>query len=127
MGELRSSKIFEERNFSTTNVTYSFNCTIYLESYAVQSMRQFLSQFSKLLNVRVKSNSDNLDLVGKYSIKIEEFIKNGFPLIDKRNEFRDNVGHFKKAYFRYLEVWNKTPLEDTVRPVADFIGSYDKF
>ncbi|MDR3667978.1 MAG: hypothetical protein P4L35_14140 [Ignavibacteriaceae bacterium] len=123
---LRSGKIYEDRGFSTTKVTYSFNCTIYLEKYEVETMRQFLTQFSKILSVKIESNIEDLDLTKEYSIKIEEFIKNGFPLTDKRYEFRDDVENFKKAYFRYLELLNKTPLEDTERPAADFIGSYDK-
>ena len=123
---LRSGKIFEDRKFGTKKVTYSFNCTIYLEKYEVNSMRQFLSQFSNLLNVSVESNIEDLELSREYSITIEEFIKNGFPLNDKRYEFRDNVENFKKAYYRYIELLNKTPLEDTERPIADFIGSYNK-
>ncbi|MDR3597101.1 hypothetical protein [Clostridium sp.] len=121
---LRSGKIFEDRDFGTTIITYSFNCTIYIEKYEVESMRQFLSQFSNLLNVSVESNIEELVLKREYIIKIEEFIKNGFPLNDKRYEFRNNVENFKKAYYRYLELLNKTPLEDTERPIADFIGSY---
>jgi hypothetical protein len=74
----------------------------------------------------VESNNQELFLTREYSIKIEEFIKNGFPLNDKRYEFRDDVENFKKAYDRYLEYFNKTPLEDTDRPIVDFIGSYDK-
>jgi hypothetical protein len=123
---LRSSKIFEKRNFGATKVTYAFNCFIFLEKYEVQSMKQFLNQFSKLLNVKVESNIEDLTLSRKYIIKIEEFIKNGFPLTNKRYEFRDDVENFKRAYFRYLELINKTPLEDTERPIADFIGSYSK-
>jgi hypothetical protein len=127
INNLRSGKIFEDREFGTTKVTYSFNCTIYLEKYEIKAMRQFLTQFSKLLNVSVEFNIEDLILKREYSINIEEFIKDGFPLNDKRYEFRDNVENFKKAYFRYLEVWNKTPLDDTERPIADFIGSNDKY
>lgn len=123
---LRSGKIFEDRDFGTTKVTYTFNCTIYLEKYEGKSINQFLSQFSKISNVSVESNNQELVLARDYSIKIEEFIKNGFPLNDKRYEFRNDVENFKKAYYRYLEFFNKTPLEDTERPLADFIGSYNK-
>jgi hypothetical protein len=123
---LRSGKIFEDREFGATKVTYAFNCSIYLEKYEGNSMKQFLSQFSKVLNVSVESNNQELVLTRRYIITNEEFIKDGFPLNDKRYEFRDNVEHFKQAYYRYLEIINKTPLEDTERPIADFIGSYDK-
>jgi len=123
---LKNGKIFEDRDFGTTKVTYSFNSSIKLEKYQVNSIRQFLSQFSKLLNVSVEFNNDELILTREYSIKIEEFIKDGFPLDNKRYEFRDEVENFKKAYCRYLELFNKTPLEDTERPIADFIGSYNK-